>query len=169
MRGSSIRMRLAGAALLLAALPGTALAATSQTNTAQAEVLNTIQFAVLLDMDFGRIALRNNSAGGVVEIDPAASSRTCDASLVCAGTFNASKLELTGSDADVQVTYDPTFQLTGPGDPITAEPQFPGGSGAIVRLSGGQTVVRLGARLHINPNQAPGIYSGQFSVNLEYY
>lgn len=169
MTGSTIRLALGAGALFAAALPGQAMAATSQTNTAQAQVLNAIQFAVLLDMDFGRVALRTNTAGGVVEIDPAASSRTCDAALVCAGAFNASKLELTGSDADVQVTYAPSFQLTGPGDSITAEPQFPGGSGAIVRLSGGQTVVRLGARLHINPNQAPGVYSGQFSVNLEYY
>ena len=169
MTGMTIRAGLVAAALAMVILPGQALAATSQTNTAQAQVLDTIQFAVLLDMDFGRIALRSNSAGGVVTIDPGASNRTCDASLVCAGAFNASKLELTGSDADVQVTFAPTFQLSGPGDPITAEPQFPGGSGAIVRLSGGQTVVRLGAKLNINPNQAPGVYSGQFSVNLEYY
>ncbi len=160
---------LTAAAALAAALPGTAQAETVQTNTATAQVLNTIQFAVLLDMDFGRVALRNNVNGGVVVIDPASSGRTCDSALVCAGSFAASQLELTGSDADVQVTFDPTFELTGPGDPITAEPQFPGGSGSVVRISGGSTVVKLGAKLNINPNQAPGVYTGQFSVNLEYY
>ena len=169
MTAQPIRIAAMAVAALMALAPSAALAGTTQTNTATAHVLNTIQFAVLLDMDFGRVALRNNVNGGVVEIDPASSGRTCDSALVCAGSFAASQLELTGSDADVQVTFDPTFQLTGPGDPITAEPQFPGGSGAVVRISGGSTVVKLGARLNINPNQAPGVYTGQFSVNLEYY
>mgnify|MGYP000060546831 CR=1 FL=1 len=169
MAGLHYRLGLAAAAALGAAVPDAAWAGTTQTNVATAQVLNTIQFAVLLDMDFGRVALRNNLNGGVVVIDPATTGRICDSALVCAGSFAASQLELTGSDADVQVTFDPTFQLNGPGDPITAEPQFPGGSGAVVRISGGSTVVKLGARLNINPNQAPGVYSGQFSVNLEYY
>ncbi|WP_176399718.1 DUF4402 domain-containing protein [Novosphingobium sp. B 225] len=157
------------AAVLVAALPGAAQAEAVQTNTATAQVLDTIQFAVLLDMNFGHVALRDNANGGVVLIDPSSTGRSCDTALVCAGSFAPSQLELTGSDADVQVTFDPTFQLTGPGAPILAEPQFPGGSGTVVRISGGSTVVKLGARLNINPNQAPGVYTGQFSVNLEYY
>lgn len=163
--------RLSATNLLATAVlaPASAHAATAQTGTAQAQVLETIQFAVLLDMNFGRVALRDNMTGGVVVIDPATTGRNCDSALVCAGSFAASQLELSGSDADVQVTFDPTFQLTGPGLPIAAEPQFPGGSGTVVRISGGRTVVKLGARLHVNPNQAPGVYSGQFSVNLEYY
>lgn len=148
--------------------PGTAHAGATTTANSTAQVLETIQFSVLLDMDFGRVALRNNVAGGTVTIDAASSGRMCDPTLVCSGTFGLSRLELSGSDADVQVNFDPTFQLTGPGDPIVAEPNFPGGPGAVVRLSGGYTVVAFGAKLTINPGQAPGVYSGQFSVNLEY-
>ncbi|WP_374281952.1 DUF4402 domain-containing protein [Novosphingobium sp.] len=167
----SAQSRIAASGLIAAALlaPASARAATAQTGTAQAQVLETIQFAVLLDMNFGRVALRDNVNGGIVVIDPATTGRNCDAALVCAGSFAASQLELSGSDADVQVTFDPTFELTGPGAPIAAEPHFPGGSGTVVRISGGRTVVKLGARLHVNPNQAPGVYTGQFSVNLEYY
>lgn len=150
--------------LLLTAQP--ASAATVASTSAQAEVLETIQVAVLLDMDFGRIAV--GGAGGVVVIDPNAGSRTCDPGLVCVGSFGTSELQLTGSDASVQVNFDPTFQLTGPGAPIVAEPQFPGGPGTVVNLSGGTTVVKFGAKLTINPGQTPGVYSGQFSVNLEY-
>lgn len=145
-----------------------AAAATSASTNAAAQVLEEIQFAVLLDMDFGRIAVRNPATGGTVVIDPNSSSRTCDPSLVCAGTWGVSRLELSGSDAAVQVNFDPTFQLTGPGDPIMAEPIFPGGPGTVVQLTGGYTVVNFGARIHINPGQAPGIYSGDFSVYLEY-
>lgn len=151
----------------LGASPALAGAATSP--TAQAEVLESIQFAVLIDMDFGRVAVRDPLNGGDVVIDPGSSSRTCSAAIVCTGTFNTSRLELTGSDAAVQVNFDPTFQLFGPGDPINAEPQFPGGPGAVVNLTGGHTVVNFGAVLHINAGQAPGVYTGTFTVNLEYY
>ena len=156
------------AALGCAALcaPGTALAGAVSTGTAQAQVLEEIQFAVLLDMDFGKIAV--SGAGGTVELNPGSGSRTCDPVLVCVGGFAMSRLQLTGSDADVAVNFDPTFTLTGPGQAIVAEPQFPGGPGAVIHLSGGQAVVNFGARLHINAGQTPGVYAGQFSVNLEY-
>jgi hypothetical protein len=156
-----------GLASCMAAAP--ALAGTSTTASSQAQVLESIQFAVLLDMDFGKVAVRDALSGGDVTIDPSSSGRSCSANIVCSGTFTTSRLELTGSDADVQVNFDPSFQLTGPGDPIVAEPQFPGGPGAVVHLTNGQTVVNFGAIIHINPGQAPGNYSGQFTVNLEYY
>lgn len=151
---------------LCAAAPGHAATATPV--TASAQVLEEIQFAVLLDMDFGRIAVRNPAVGGEVVIDPSSTSRTCDPSLVCTGTFGVSRLELSGSEAYVQVNFDPSFQLTGPGQPIVAEPLFPGGPGAVVHLTGGFTVVNFGARIVINPGQAPGNYSGDFTVYLEY-
>lgn len=145
-----------------------AMAGTAAAATTQAQVLESIQFAVLLDMDFGKIAVRDSINGGDVIIDPVSSSRSCTATIVCTGTWGVSRLELTGSDAGVQVNFDPSFQLTGPGDPITAEPSFPGGPGTVVNLTGGHTVVNFGATLHVNPGQAPGVYSGQFTVNLEY-
>jgi 3-hydroxyisobutyrate dehydrogenase len=138
MRVSSLRLTCA-ALCALAAMP--AQAATTASTGTQAEVLDTIQVAVLLDMDFGRIAV--GGAGGVVVIDPNAGSRSCDPTLVCVGSFGTSELQLTGSDASVQVNFDPTFQLTGPGVPIVAEPQFPGGPGAVVNISGGTTVVNV--------------------------
>ncbi len=155
---------LLGAAALLA--PGMAKAAAATSATSQAQVLEEIQFAVLLDMDFGKIAV--GGAAGTVDLDPNAGSRTCDPTVVCVGTFAMSRLQLSGSDASVMVNFDPTFLLTGPGQPIVAEPQFPGGPGAVINMTGGAAVVNFGARLHINANQAPGSYSGQFSVNLEY-
>jgi hypothetical protein len=168
MASRAAHYRISAALLGAAALcvPGSALAATAQSGTAQAQVLESIQFAVLLDMDFGKIAV--GAAGGMVELDPGAGNRNCDPTLVCVGGFAMSRLQLSGSDADVVVNFDPTFTLTGSGQAIVAEPQFPGGPGAVIHLSGGAAVVNFGARLHINPNQAPGVYSGQFSVNLEY-
>lgn len=148
------------------ALSAPALAATAQTADSTAEVLQTIQYAVLLDMNFGRVATTGNA--GVVELNPSSGSRICDPTLVCVSGFNMSELRLTGSDANVQVNFDPTFTLTGPGDPIVAEPLFPGGPGAVVSISGGEAVVNFGAWLFINAEQTPGIYSGDFTVYLEY-
>lgn len=155
---------LLGCAALCA--PEAASAGPVTNGSAQAQVLETIQFAVLLDMDFGKVAV--GSAGGVIELDPGTINRTCDPTLVCVGSFTMSRLQLSGSDADVLVNYDPSFTLSGPGQPILAEPQLPGGSGMVIHLTGGQAVVNFGARLHINPGQAPGVYAGQFTVNLEY-
>lgn len=161
-------MRAGILALVAALLPIPAQAATSASTGTSAEVLQEIQFAVLLDMNFGKIAVRNPAVGGVVVIDPNSTLRTCDPSLVCTGTWGVSRLELTGSDANVQVNFDPSFELTGPGQAIVAEPIFPGGPGAVVHLTGGHVVVNFGARIAVNPGQAAGNYSGDFSVYLEY-
>ena len=117
--------RLTALALCLPACPGVAAAETVQTGNASAQVLKTIQFAVLLNMNFGKVAV---NGPGVIELDPADGSRSCDPGLVCTGSFALSELRLTGSDAAVKVTFDPTFELSGPGDPILTEPLFPGGS-----------------------------------------
>ncbi|MFM6950907.1 MAG: DUF4402 domain-containing protein [Novosphingobium sp.] len=143
-----------------------AQAGMAQLANSTAQVLDTIQYSVLLDLNLGRVAA--SGAGGVVELDPVSGQRTCNAALACASNFALSELRLTGSDATVRVNFDPTFQLTGPGEPITAEPLFPGGPGAIVTVTGGSAVVNFGARLLINAGQAPGIYSGNFTVSLEY-
>ena len=63
-------------ALACALSPSAAFAGATATGPVSAEVLEEIQFAVLLDMDFGRIAV--NGAGGVVELDPASNNRMCD-------------------------------------------------------------------------------------------
>lgn len=157
---------LAIAAACAAALSSQARAATAETGPATAQVLDSIQYAVLLDMNFGRVAV--TGPAGVIELDPASGSRSCDPVLVCVSSFAMSELRLTGSDANVQVNFDPTFQLTGPGDPILAEPLFPGGAGAIISITGGEAIVNFGARLFINAGQAPGIYTGDFTVYLEY-
>ncbi len=167
MRARMTAAGLASVAAALLALPAPVLAATAQTATAQAQVLENIQYAVLLDMDFGRVA--TTGTAGVIELNPASGTRSCDPALVCVSGFTMSELRLTGSDANVQVNFDPTFQLTGPGDPIMAEPMFPGGPGAVVTISGGETVVNFGARLFINAGQAPGVYAGDFTVYLEYH
>jgi Domain of unknown function (DUF4402) len=142
-----------------------ALAATASGN-GKVTVYETLNFAVLLEMDFGKIV--SDGAGGMVDLDPVTNARNCPSNLNCIGTFSFARLHLTGSDAQVRVNYDTSFQLTGPGDPITVEPTFTGGQGTIVQLSGGQADFDFGAKLHVNPGQLAGNYSGQFNVDIDY-
>lgn len=160
---------LCAAGLLATLAPASAMAAATATGGGQAQILENIQFAVLLDMQLGQIATTSASTGGVLDFNPSSGNLTCDPTLVCVGSHALSQLRVMGSDANIVVNYDLSFQLTGPGAPMTAEPQFPGGQGSIITLTGGLAVVYFGARLHVNPGQASGVYSGSFSVNLEYY
>jgi Mat/Ecp fimbriae major subunit len=162
-------LRRVGACALIAivATMSTVGRAETQTADARARIYQPIHFAVLLELDFGTVV--SDPTGGTIVLDPATNTRDCaGGSLVCTGSFSWSRLQLTGSDATVVVTYAPNFTLTGPGDPITAELDFPGGSGTSVALTGGSTTIELGAKLHVNPNQVPGPYSGLFSVDVNY-
>lgn len=150
-------------ALLAPVAPASAQAAAD----ASAQIYQEIRFAVLLELDFGSIV--STPAGGTVTLDPATNSRDCaGGALVCSGGFSWSRLSLTGSDSIVEVTYAPSFTLYGPGVPITAELQFPGGSGSTVALTGGSATIDIGASLHVNPDQVPGEYTGEFSVDVNY-
>lgn len=144
-----------------------AVAADREGATASVGIYEKIQFAVLLEMDFGTVV--SNPVGGVVHLDTSDGSRDCaGGSLTCTGIFNFARLQLTGTDANVLVTYSPSLQLTGPGSPILVEPEFVGGQGAIVQLTGGSAAFEFGAKLHVNPGQTPGTYSGIFTVDVSY-
>jgi hypothetical protein len=155
------------AIVLAAATMPFAAHAQNATADANARLYRPIQFAVLLELEFGSIV--SDPAGGTIVLDPVSGTRDCaGGTLICTGGFSWSRLQLTGSDATVVVTYDPSFTLTGPGAPISAEIDFPGGSGTSVLLTGGSKTIELGAKLHVNSNQAPGAYSGVFSVDVNY-
>lgn len=147
----------------------TAVPAAAETTAASgdARVLNPINFSLLLELDFGSVV--STPVGGTILLDPGSGNRDCSTGgLVCTGVYSVARLILTGSDAMVTVTYAPTLQLTGPGDPMTVTPLFPGGSGSQVPLTGGTATFDFGAALTVNPGQAAGVYTGTFSVNVEY-
>jgi hypothetical protein len=109
-----------------------------------------------------------NIAGGEVLLDQPGSSRNCDPGLICSGNYTFATLYLTGSDATVQVDYNPNVILTGPGVPMPVEILFPGGPGSHVTISGGSTTIEFGAKLTVGPAQLPGDYEGQFTVDVSY-
>lgn len=148
-------------------LHSVAAAAETAPAESKARILRPINFAILLEMNFGDVIA--GPAGGTVTLNPADGSRDCaSGGMVCTGTHSIARLVLTGSDAVVTVTYDPSFMITGPGDPMTVTPLFAGGSGAQVTLTGGTSVIDFGAILAVGANQTDGQYSGDFTVNVNY-
>lgn len=142
-------------------------AADTGSGVSQAQVLQPINFALLLELDFGQVIA--TPSGGTIILDPSTGNRLCNTGgLVCSGSYSVARLVLSGSDALVTVTYAPTLQLTGPGDPMTVTPLFTGGSGAQVQLTGGTATFDFGAILLVNPNQVEGDYTGTFTVNVDY-
>mgnify|MGYP003627680239 FL=1 len=164
MAGRAMRYLMAAAVMGGVMVPSGAMAETASAE-AKAQVYVPIQFAVLLEMDFGNIV--SSSSGGRVVLDPVASARDCGA-MICTGSFSWSRLAVSGSDATVEISYAPLFYLNGPGQPIAAELTYPGGSGSQIQMTGGSAEVQFGAILHINPDQVPGPYSGQFAVDVNY-
>lgn len=158
--GALIRSTILGCVLI-----SSAAMAEPASSDSRAQVYQPIQFAVLLELDFGSIIA--NGTGGMVVLDPAAGSRDCGG-MVCSGSFSWSKLSLTGSDATVAITYPPIFYLTGPGAAIGTELTYPGGSGSTIEMTGGSAEIDFGAILNVNPNQVPGAYRGEFSVDVNY-
>lgn len=151
---------------VVAAMLHTPVAAQSDTGTASATIIEEVEFAVELDLDFGQIT--TNNVGGIVELSPSTGIRDCSSALTCTGLYSMSRLSLSGSDALVRINYQRDFELIGPGDPMRVEPSLLGGSGAVVALTGGSAIFDFGAKLFVNPNQASGQYSGTFTVNVEY-
>lgn len=152
---------------LILPLACAAAPAAAQTGSAdsKARILRPINFAMLLEMNFGQITVGTD--GGTVTLDPQNGTRDC-AALVCSGGHSVARLVLTGTDATVTVTYDPTFLITGPGAPMTVAPLFPGGSGAQLQLTGGSATIDFGAALTVAAGQLDGDYSGDFTVNVNY-
>jgi hypothetical protein len=163
--GGKIVRGVAAIAAMSGLAPGTAQAE-SLSAQSKATVYRPSTLASLLDLDFGTVV--SDGTGGVVMLDVDANARNCDPGMMCSAAYAFATLYLTGSNATVQVTYDPVTQLTGPGQPMDVSLLFPGGSGSYVTITNNAAVIRFGASLTINSNQVPGDYSGQFAVNVNY-
>jgi hypothetical protein len=161
-----IRALFSALAVSSVALCASPVRADSAASSSSATIIQPTTLASLLELNFGTIA--TNAAGGVVSLDVVSSNRNCASGLFCSGSFAFATLYITGSISTVQVTYDPDVVLTGPGAPMDVTILFPGGSGTVVNLVNGEATIQFGADLTVNPNQIPGGYTGQFTVNVDY-
>jgi len=168
---------LASAAALTVSVPASAQATASA--QAQGVIVRPLSFFRVQDLHFGAM-VPGTTAGTVVVAPDGARTRTGGVTLVGSGHQPA---RFAGDGAPNQTVrirmVTPTIQITGPGAPMTVDQFTIGSSPTYVVLSNnwnnftlagaaGIFNFPLGAQLQVNANQAAGIYSGTFTIELQY-
>jgi len=173
---SVLRYTAAGLALATVGFASNASAATGSA-TASAEILSNLQISANgTVLNFGQITDDGPlAADSTVVLDPAG-GLTCGTDLICqAGTSSVPTFTVggfAGETVDVSFPAASTlltrsggalggmeFQMTV--DTFTS-------SAATVTLTGGTGTFTVGGTLSVRPNQAPGVYTGAVSVQVEY-
>lgn len=188
-RPQAARRALAAAILSgLALHPSAALAGpddiATTTGAGQAVVVTPLSLVKVRDMDFGRIGAR--PVAGTVVMNPATATCLAGGTLIHSGACVPAEFAGYGARLMlVRFQLPNSVDLTGPGttmvlDTLTldggSELSLPliGGGGSplnvrrIIASLTGIFAVRVGGTLHVNANQAPGHYSGTFTVDAVY-
>lgn len=176
------------AAAMLAAAPLTLLAAPVQAQSvsanavAQAVVVEPLALIKIRDLNFGRIAAQ--PIAGTVTVNPNTGACTATGGVVSVG--NCGYAEFGGQGVRrmrMRITLPTTITLTGPGGATMTASNFtlglapdviqvpgPGNSPPRYEIasSTGIYTFRVGARLNVATNQAPGVYNGSFVVTVQY-
>lgn len=122
------------------------------------------------DLSFGSLAL-TSPAGGSVIIAPATGVRTVTGGLYpsASGGGAAATFTVTGAAGSTFLIMLPaSLPLTGPGTAMTVDTFGSSLPSPAILGPGGTLNLQVGATLQVNPNQAPGTYTGTFSVTVAY-
>ena len=169
---STLRRALSAAVALAALAPATALAAPGDvsvvTGTATVLVVEPFTITPLQDLRFG--AMAQPIVAGTVTVSPASVvTSTYDLSAFPGGR-GAAEFFVFGDPNRRFLTFLPNTATISNGAASMTVNNFtanvtPGGT----RLNAaGQYFLRVGGRLNVNANQAPGSYSGTFNVRVIY-
>lgn len=160
----SIRAAVAMAAALAGLWPAAGAWAQSATGTASVRIVQALSVAKTSDLDFGRIV--TGGSAGTVTI-AADGSRACGGGLQCLGAVSAGGFTITGAAGEtVAVAIDsPNIQLSNGTDTMAVALQP---SVQSLVLAEGKGQLRIAGILSVGANQPPGVYSGQYSVSVNY-
>jgi hypothetical protein len=173
-----VQRGLAIAALLIAPVAASPALAQGSTGAAEAIVLRPLSFFKVNDLDFGDII--PSASAGTVTIGPDGSrSRTGGVTLAGDGGEPARFAGLGSFNRQVNISLGSnSIWITGPGTRMRVR-NFEIGSTPTAILSTSPTRFRItsplgnynfpvGATLEVGANQAPGVYSGSFTITLNY-
>ena len=176
--------RLAALACVLAFASAPTMASAQGVETVEARVgiVEPLAITKLSDLDFGNII---PSTGGTIVLTPTVSPtctvtgaviHTAECQPATFGGFGAAgqrvrvrrpigrRIVLTGPGDDMTVT-----DITIDGDPdLTLVRSNPNWERFLIGSSDGAFVFRVGGTLTVNPDQAPGVYTGTFDIRLDY-
>ncbi|GAA4049049.1 DUF4402 domain-containing protein [Erythrobacter jejuensis] len=157
----------------------------SQNAPTRTELVERITIVKSKDMDFGRLAVDNNP--GTVTLNPT-DSETCTTSANVVHSGSCIAAEFTGVGTTnrrirIRKPRNRRIFLTGPGRRMQIRNVVFGYTEGLQRLTArtnrrsiryritdanGAFLVKLGGQLRIRRNQAPGVYSGTFNVDVDY-
>ncbi len=136
-------------------------AATAQA-FAKANIVKQITITKNADLDYATIV--TGATASTVVVSPAG-VRTCGAGLVCSGSPLAANFTVVGTVGQIAlVTVPGTVSLTSAGNTMSSTLVS---SAATMTLAASNTLT-VGGTLSVGANQVEGVYSGQFTVNVDY-
>lgn len=168
---------IAGVALLLS-VTGTPSQAVTTQGDVQANILSALSFTKGDTLDFGSIM--SGSASSVIRIAPITGARTLvsgNATLVTGGSENDGTFDLDGvGGLSVLIDVPVSTLVTSGGNNMTVSnfswsydastPLAADGPAALSLL--GSLPLSIGADLAVGANQASGVYTGTYSVTVNY-
>ena len=157
----------AGAALTATTIYSTSLNAATVTSTASANVLAPLTIADGTDqMNFGNVSGDATNATTVV-LTTAGGTSSTDGAIV-SGSPTAADFDVTGAgNAAYTITLPGSTVLKGDGPEMTVD-TFTSSVASPSSLTGGTGSFTVGATLHINANQAVGVYTGNYDITVDY-
>lgn len=154
-----------------AALVGPPARAVTQTAAVNANVVKPLELIRVQDLDFGSISLTPGSwTGAIVSLSQAGVRSCTNSNLVCTGTAQVAKYQVSGSNKMVVLIHAPDVTLVNQSDAsktLTLVPDSP--SQVALPNSGSPGVIfPIGGRITLDGNTASGDYQGTFNVTAEY-
>jgi Mat/Ecp fimbriae major subunit len=130
--------------------------------TAKANILKQITVTKTADLDYATIV--TGAAASTVQITPAG-VKTCGAGLTCTGTVSAAAFTVVGTvGAIANVTVPASVSLSSGANSMTSTLV---GSATTLTLAASNTLT-VGGTLSVGGGQADGVYSGTFTVTVDY-
>lgn len=136
---------------------------------ASATVVAPVTLVKTADLLFGSVAPAS-FAPGTVTIYPAGGRISTNVVLSSMHLGNPASFYLTGNPgAGFSINLPSSITLTGPGNSmqLTTFTSSPASTGSF--NASGNATINVGGTLTIGANQAAGVYSGSFSITVDYY
>lgn len=189
--GRAVGAALAALALIL--IPAAAHAErVTVTGRSQAVVVTPLSVIKVQDLSFGRIVPRPTA--GTVTVDTSTGGCVVTGAILEVGTCRLARFDGMGSkNMNARISLTAVSNLTGPGQTMVLDNVFlgsnstisfagnPNANGKGVGLTQGNGNQRysiatnsgifslfIGGRLNVNANQAPGVYTGSITINVQY-
>lgn len=181
------------AALGCIALPGMARAErVTVTGQTQAVVVSPLSVIKVQDMSFGRIVPRPTA--GTVTVDTSTGGCVVTGVILEVGTCHLARFDGMGTkNMNARISLTSVANLTGPGQTMVLDNVFLGRNSSIsfagnpnangkgvgltqgngnqrysITTNSGIFTLLVGGRLNVNANQAPGVYTGSITINVQY-